>query len=89
MSSRYENPTVVVFAEKGTKFAPSDDLTLSAIQQLQQKEKFIVLSGVVSFTDNTAENTTATRESTGIKYTTLLNPYDFTFTFDNGLHFQK
>ena len=27
-----ENPTVVVFAEKGTKFAPSDDLTLSAVQ---------------------------------------------------------
>ena len=84
-----ENPRVVVFAEKGTKFAPSDDLTLSAIQELQQKGKLIVLSGVVSFTDNTAENTTGTRESTGIKYTTLLNPYDFTFTFDNGLHFHK
>ena len=84
-----ENPTVVVFAEKGTKFAPSDDLTLSVIQELQQKGKLIVLSGVVSFTDNTAENTTGTRESTGIKYTTLLNPYDFTFTFDNGLHFHK
>ena len=84
-----ENPTVVVFAEKGTKFAPSDDLTLSAVQELQQKGKLIVLSGVVSFTDNTAENTTGTRESTGIKYTTLLNPYDFTFTFDNGLHFHK
>lgn len=84
-----ENPRVVVFAEKGTKFAPSDDLTLSAIQKLQQKGKLIVLSGVVSFTDNTAENTTGTRESTGIKYTTLLNPYDFTFTFDNGLHFHK
>ena len=52
-----ENPTVVVFAEKGTKFAPSDDLTLSAIQTLQQNGKLIVLSGVVSFTDNTAENT--------------------------------
>jgi hypothetical protein len=84
-----ENPTVVVFAEKGTKFAPSDDLTLSAVQELQQKGKLIVLSGVVSFTDNTAENTTGTRESTGIKYTTLLNPYDFTFVFDNGLHFHK
>ena len=84
-----KSPTVVVFAEKGTKFAPGDDLTLSAIQQLQQKEKLIVLSDVVSFTDNTAENTTATRDSTGIKYTTLLNPYDFTFTFDNGLHFHK
>ena len=84
-----ENPTVVVFAEKGTKFAPSDDLTLSAIQELQQNGKLIVLSGVVSFTDNTAENTTGTRESTGIKYTTLLNPYDFTFVFDNGLHFHK
>ncbi|QHB39089.1 hypothetical protein snork91_gp061 [Flavobacterium phage vB_FspS_snork9-1] len=84
-----ENPTVVVFAEKGTKFAPSDDLTLSAVQELQQTGKLIVLSGVVSFTDNTAENTTGTRESTGIKYTTLLNPYDFTFVFDNGLHFHK
>lgn len=84
-----KSPTVVVFAEKGTKFAPGDNLTLSAVQELQQKGKLIVLSGVVSFTDNTAENATGTRESTGIKYTTLLNPYDFTFVFDNGLHFHK
>ena len=40
-----ENPTVVVFAEKGTKFAPSDDLTLSALQELQQKGKLIVYEG--------------------------------------------
>lgn len=84
-----KNPTVVVFAEKGTKFAPADDFNLAALQELQQTGKIIVLNGVVSFTDNTPENETATRESTGIKYGTMLPPYDVTFIFDNGVHFHK
>jgi hypothetical protein len=84
-----ENPTVVVFAEKGTKIAPADDFNLAYLQDLQQKGQVIILNGVVSFTDNTAENETGTRESTGIKYGTMLPPYDFTFVFDNGIHFYK
>jgi len=84
-----ENPTVVVFAEKGTKIAPADDFNLAYLQDLQQKGQVIILNGVVSFTDNTAENEVGTRESTGIKYGTMLPPYDFTFVFDNGVHFYK
>lgn len=84
-----KNPTVVVFAEKGTKFAPADVFNLASLQEAQQKGSLIVLNGVVSFTDNTGENETGTRESTGIKYGTMLLPYDFTFTFDNGIHFYK
>ena len=84
-----ENPTVVVFAEKGTKIAPATDFNLAYFQEMQQKGKLIVLNGVVSFTDNTSENEVGTRESTGIKYGTMLPPYDFTFTFDNGLQYYK
>jgi len=84
-----KNPTVVVFAQKGTKFAPSVDFNLAKLQELQQTEKLIVLNGVVSYTDNTAENETATRDSTGIKYGTMLPPYEGTFVFDNGIQFHK
>lgn len=84
-----ENPTVVVFAEKGTKIAPEIDFNLAYSQEMQQKGQLIVLNGVVSFTDNTAENEVGTRESTGIKYGTMLPPYDFTFVFDNGIQFYK
>lgn len=84
-----ENPTVVVFAEKGTKIAPADDFNLAYLQDLQQKGQVVVLNGVVSFTDNTAENEVGTRESTGIKYGTMLPPYDFTFVFDNGIQYYK
>jgi len=84
-----ENPTVVVFAEKGTKIAPEIDFNLAYFQEMQQKGQLIVLNGVVSFTDNTAENEVGTRESTGIKYGTMLPPYDFTFVFDNGIQFYK
>lgn len=84
-----ENPTVVVFAEKGTKILPGDDFNLAYFQEMQQKGQLIVLNGVVSFTDNTSENEVGTRESTGIKYGTMLPPYDFTFTFDNGLQYYK
>lgn len=84
-----KNPTVAIFAQKGTKFAPSDLLNLAKIQELEQKGKLIVLNGVVSYTDNTPENETASRDSTGIKYGTMLPPYEGTFTFDNGLHFHK
>jgi len=84
-----ENPTVVVFAEKGTKIAPADDFNLAYLQDLQQKGQVVILNGVVSFTDNTAENEVGTRESTGIKYGTMLPPYDLTFTFDNGIQFYK
>ena len=84
-----ENPTVVVFAEKGTKIAPATDFNLAYFQKMQQKGQLIVLNGVVSFTDNTSENEVGTRESTGIKYGTMLPPYDFTFTFDNGLQYYK
>ena len=84
-----KNPTLVVFVEKGTKIAPADDFNLAYMQELQQTGKAIVLSNVVSFTDNTGENETGTRESTGIKYGTMLLPYDLTFVFDNGIHFYK
>jgi hypothetical protein len=84
-----KNPTVVVFAEKGTKFAPAEVFNLATLQEKQQKESLIVLNGVVSFTDNTAENEVGTRESTGIKYGTMLAPYDVTFVYDNGVQFAK
>lgn len=86
-----KDPKVVVFAEKGLALEPplGTDFNLAFLQTLQQKGKLIILNRIVSFTDNTSENETATRESSGIKYGTMLPPYDYTFTFDNGVHFYR
>ena len=82
-------PKVVVLIKKGLKIAPSKQFNLAYIQELQQQGKAVVLNGIVSFTDNTPTNETATRESTGIKYTTMKAPYELQFVFDNGLYFHK
>lgn len=82
-------PSVIVLLEKGLKVLPSDTFDLSYIQDLQQKGRAIVLKGIVDFTDNTPDNDYGTRAATGEMYTTLKHPYQWMFTFDNGLYFHK
>lgn len=82
-------PSVILLLEKGYKIAPSDVLDLTYIQELQQKGKGIVLKGIVDFADNTPDNDYGTRAATGKMYTTLKHPYQWMFTFDNGLYFHK
>lgn len=82
-------PSVILLLEKGYKIAPSDVLDLTYIQELQQKGRAIVLKGVVDFADNTPDNDYGTRAATGKMYTTLKHPYQWMFTFDNGLYFHK
>ena len=82
-------PKVAVLIKKGLKISTSVEFNLAYVQELQQKGLAVVLNGIVSFTDNTPTNETATRESTGIKYTTMKAPYELQLVFDNGLWFHK
>lgn len=82
-------PSVIVLLEKGYKILPADTFNLQYIQELQQKGKAIVLKGVIDFADNTPDNDYGTRAATGKMFTTLKHPYQWMFTFDNGLYFHK
>lgn len=82
-------PSVIVLLQKGYKILPGDDFNLAYIQELQQKGQAIVLKGVVDFANNTPENDYGTRAATGKMFTTLKHPYQWMFTFDNGLYFHK
>jgi len=70
---------------KGFKF--TEEITLDYLRELQQEGKLIMLQGVVSYTDATADNNIITREGTGIKKKTGTNPYEKVVTFDNGINF--
>jgi len=85
----FKQPAVLVFLQKGTKFAPGDEFDLAAMQLLQQKGVATILKGVVDFANGTPENDRRTFASTGKMTDTLLHPYMWTFTFDNGLSFFK
>lgn len=82
-------PSVIVLLEKGYKILPSETFDLAFVQELQQLGKAIVLKGVVDFVDNTPDNDMGTRAATGKMFLTLKHPYNWTFTFDNGLNFHK
>lgn len=79
--------TALGLVEKGYKF--NAEITKTYLRQLQKDGKLIMLQGVVSFEDNTADDNIITRAGSGIKVVAGKNPYEHTVTFDNGINFHK
>lgn len=79
--------TALGLVQKGFKFA--QEIDKDYMRQLQQEGKLIMLQGVVSFADNTADDNIITREGSGIKVVAGKNPYEYAVTFDNGINFHK
>jgi hypothetical protein len=79
--------TALGLVQKGYKFNAVIDKTY--MRQLQKEGKLIMLQGVVSFEDNTADDNIITRAGSGIKVIAGKNPYEYTATFDNGINFHK
>lgn len=73
--------------EKGFVFAA--EITKAYMRSLQEDGTLIMLQGVVSFEDNTADDNIITRAGSGIKVVAGKNPYEHTVTFDNGINFHK
>jgi len=79
--------TALGLLKKGFVF--SEEITKEYLRELQQDGTLIMLQGVVSFADNTAEDTIITREGSGIKKVAGKMPYEYAATFDNGINFHK
>lgn len=79
--------TALGLLKKGFVFA--EEITKAYLRELQQDGTLIMLQGVVSFVDNTAEDTITTREGSGIKKVAGKMPYEYAATFDNGINFHK
>jgi len=79
--------TALGLVTKGHKFTL--EITKDYLRDLQQAGTLIMLQGVVSFVDNTADDNIITREGSGIKVVAGKNPYEYTVTFDNGINFHK
>lgn len=79
--------TALGLLKKGFVFA--EEITKEYLRELQQNGTLIMLQGVVSFADNTAEDTIITREGSGIKKVAGKMPYEYAATFDNGINFHK
>jgi hypothetical protein len=79
--------TALGLVKKGFVFAA--EITKDYLRTLQQDGTLIMLQGVVSFADNTADDNIITREGSGIKVVAGKNPYEYTATFDNGINFHK
>ena len=79
--------TALGLVQKGYKF--NLEITKDYLRDLQQAGKLTMLQGVVSFTDNTADDNIITREGSGIKVIAGKNPYEYTVVFDNGINFHK
>jgi hypothetical protein len=79
--------TALGLVQKGFVFA--SEITKSYMQSLQVDGTLIMLQGVVSFEDATADDNIITRAGSGIKVVAGKNPYEHTVTFDNGINFHK
>lgn len=79
--------TALGLLQKGFKF--TEEISKDYMRTLQQEGKLIMLQGVVSFEDATADDNIITREGSGIKVVAGKNPYEYTATFDNGINFHK
>jgi hypothetical protein len=79
--------TALGLLTKGFVFA--EEITKDYLRELQQNGTLIMLQGVVSFADNTADDNIITREGSGEKVVAGKNPYEYTATFDNGINFHK
>jgi hypothetical protein len=73
--------------QKGFKF--SETIDKASLRALQIADKLIMLQGVVSFADNTAEDNIVTRAGSGIKVVAGKNPYEYAVEFDNGINFHR
>ena len=71
--------------EKGYKF--NAEITKDYMRSLQKVGTLIMLQGVVSYEDSTADNNLVTRPGSGIKVSAGKNPYEKLVTFDNGVNF--
>ena len=79
--------TALGLVEKGFVFA--QEITKDYMRSLQENGTLIMLQGVVSFEDATADDNIITRAGSGIKVVAGKNPYEHTVTFDNGINFHK
>ena len=79
--------TAIGLLSRGFKFA--EEITLEYMRELQQEGKLIMLQGVITFVDNTPEDTVITRDGSGIKKVAGQMPYEYAATFDNGVNFHK
>lgn len=73
--------------QKGFVFA--EEITKDYLRDLQKDGTLIMLQGVVSFEDSTADDNIITRPGSGIKVVAGKNPYEYAITFDNGINFHK
>ncbi len=79
--------TALGLLKKGFVFA--EEITKAYLRELQQDGTLIILQGVVSFVDNTADDAIVTREGSGEKVVAGKMPYEYSATFDNGINFHK
>lgn len=79
--------TALGLVQKGFVFAT--EITKDYMRSLQEDGTLIMLQGVVSFEDSTADDNIITRAGSGIKVVAGKNPYEHTVTFDNGINFHK
>jgi len=79
--------TALGLLQKGYKL--DQEITKDYMRTLQQDGILIMLQGVVSFEDATADDNIITRAGSGIKVVAGKNPYEYTATFDNGINFHK
>lgn len=79
--------TSLGLVKKGFKFA--QEIDKDYMRQLQQAGTLIMLQGVVSFEDATADDNIITRAGSGFKVVAGKNPYEYNVTFDNGINFHK
>lgn len=79
--------TALGLVQKGFVFAA--EITKAYMRSLQEDGTLIMLQGVVSFEDSTADDNIITRAGSGIKVVAGKNPYEHTITFDNGINFHK
>jgi len=79
--------TALGLLQKGYKL--DQEINKDYMRSLQQDGILIMLQGVVSFEDNTADDNIITRAGSGIKVVAGKNPYEYTATFDNGINFHK
>jgi len=84
----WERTTVAgVIKQRGYKF--TEEISLDYIRQLEQEGIVEILQGIVTFADQTADDTIITREGSGLKKVAGKMPYEKVMTFDNGVNFQK
>lgn len=79
--------TALGLLQKG--YVLDQEINKDYLRSLQEAGTLIMLQGVVSFEDATADDNIITRAGSGIKVVAGKNPYEHTVTFDNGINFHK